>query len=86
MAKTADSAGVTKFPRVEIPNIDNLGISFKKGAAKISFEVTAPGHDLLKLIYFQATARPLNVVFESPQAEMDLQITEVNLKTGEVKG
>ena len=75
-----------KFPRVEIPNIDKLGISIKKGAVKISFEVIAPGPDLLKLIYLSGTARPLNVVIESPQAEFDLKITEVNIETGEVKG
>lgn len=72
------------YPRVELPNVDKLGISIKKGAARISFEVAAPGPDLLKLIWLQATARPLNVIIESPQAEMDLKIVEVNIKTGEV--
>ena len=75
---------VTNYPRVEIPNIDKLSLSFKKGVARISFEVTAPGHEILKLIYLQATAQPLNAIIESPQAEMDLKITPVNLKTGEV--
>ena len=75
----------TDYPRVEIPNIDKLSISIKKGAAKISFEVTTPGPELLRLIYLQATSQPLNAVIESPQAEFDLKISTVSVKTGEVK-
>ena len=78
-------AQMEKCPRVEIPNIDKLGISIKKGAVHISFEVIAAGPDLLKLIYLQANARPLNVIIESPQAEFDLKITEVNVNTGVIK-
>ena len=75
---------MVNYPRVEIPNIDKLGMSFKNGAVKISFEVPMPGPEILKLIYLSGTAQPLNVIFESPQAEMDLTITPINLKTGEV--
>ena len=75
---------MAKYPRVEIPKIEKLGISFKQGVAKISFEVPMPGPELLKLIYMQATAQPLTAVIESPQAEMDLIIKSVNIKTGEV--
>jgi len=74
----------SKYPRVEIPRVEKLGISFKQGVAKISFEVPLPGHELLKLIYMQGTAQPLSAIIESPQATMDLVITPVNLKTGEV--
>jgi len=73
-----------KFPRVEIPRVEKLGISFKQGVAKISFEVPLPGPELLKLIYMQATACPLTAVIESPQAEMDLILKTVNIKTGVV--
>ena len=74
----------SKYPRVEIPRVEKLGITFKQGVARISFDVPLPGPELLKLIYMQATARPLTAVIESPQAEMDLVLTTVNLKTGEV--
>jgi hypothetical protein len=74
-----------KFPRVEVQNIDKLSVNFKAGSAKISFEVMHAGPDLLKLIYMQATACPMNVIIESPQAEMDLVIQQVNVKTGVVK-
>jgi len=74
----------TRYPRVEIPRVEKLGISFKQGVAKISFEVPLPGPELLKLIYMQATARPLTAVIESPQADMDLLLQTVNVKTGEV--
>ena len=73
-----------KFPRVDIPRVEKLGISFKQGVAKISFEVPLPGPELLKLIYMQATACPLTAVIESPQAEMDLILKTVNIKTGVV--
>lgn len=76
---------MANYPRMEMQNVDKLGVSIKKGAVKISFEVVAPGPEILRLIYLSGTAQPLNVIIESPQAEMDLQITEVNLKTGEVK-
>ncbi len=75
---------MVNYPRVEIPNIDKLALSFKKGSVKISFEVPMPGPEILKLIYLSGTAQPLNAVIESPQSEMDLKITPVNLKTGEV--
>ena len=71
-------------PRVEMQNIEKLSISFKKGAAKVSFEVPTPGPEMLKLVYLQGTANLLNAVIESPQAEFDLKITPVNVKTGEV--
>ena len=74
------------FPRVEIQNIGGLGISFKKGIAKISFEVLTPGPELFRLLYLQAMAQPLNVIVESPQLEMDLKLVEVKRSTGEVKG
>jgi len=75
---------MAKYPRVEIQQIDKLGISFKSGVARISFEVALPGPELLKLIYMQATAVPMSAVIESPQAELDLVLTTVNVKTGEV--
>lgn len=71
------------YPRIEIPYINKLSLSFKEGVAKISFEAKIDP-EILKLVYLQATAQPLNIVIESPQAEMDLKITVVNLKTGEV--
>lgn len=74
----------SRYPRVEIPRLEKLGISFKQGVAKISFEVPLPGPELLKLIYMQATAQSLTAVIESPQAEMDLVLSTVNVKTGEV--
>lgn len=77
---------MNECPRVEMPNIDKLSISFKKGVAKISFEVPTPGPELLKLIYLQGTANLLNAVIESPQAELDLRITTVKVSTGEVVG
>ena len=73
-----------KYPRVEIPRVEKLGISFKSGVAKISFEVPLPGPELLKLIYMQGTGQPMSAIIESPQAEMDLMLTIVNVKTGEV--
>jgi len=73
---------MANYPRVEMQNIDKLSISFKKGVARISFEVL-PSHDMLKLIYLQGSANSLNAIIESPQAEMDLKITSINLKTGE---
>jgi len=73
-----------KCPRVEIQNIDKLGLSIKKGSMKVSFEVTSLSQDILRLIYLQASARPLNIIIESPQTELDLRITQVNILTGEV--
>ncbi|OGN92331.1 MAG: hypothetical protein A2Z75_04450 [Chloroflexi bacterium RBG_13_50_10] len=75
---------MARYPRVEIQQIEKLGISFKQGVARISFEVALPGPELLKLIYMQATAVPMSAVIESPQAELDLVLTTVNVKTGEV--
>ena len=73
------------YPKVEMQNIDKLSISFKKGVAKVSFEVPTPGPEILKLVYLQGTANLINAIIESPQAEFDLVITPVNIKTGEVQ-
>ena len=72
------------YPRVEIPDIENVAISSRKGAVKISFEVGQPGPEILRLMYLSGTARPLKVVFESPQAQFDLKLSVVNIETGEV--
>ncbi len=72
------------FPKVEIQNVENLGVTFKKGEVKISFVCKTPTPDILKLVHFQGVGNPLNVVIESPQAEFDLLIQKVNVKTGEV--
>jgi len=76
---------MAEYPKVEIPSIDNLSLNFKKGVAKISFEVQVIDPQLLKLIFLQATAQPLSVVFESKQAVMDLQLQTVDIKSGEVQ-
>lgn len=75
----------TSFPRIAIENIDKLSLSLKKGVVKISFEVMSPNPDILKLIYLQSMAQPLNIIIESPQSVMDLRIQEINTETGEVK-
>lgn len=76
----------TKYPRVEMQNIDKVSVSFKKGVVKVSFELLTAGPEILRLMYLTLTAKPLNAVFESPQAEMDLKITQVKVETGEVVG
>ncbi len=72
-------------PRVEMANIEKLSVAFKKESVKISFEVTFPGPDLLRLIHFSRSGHPLNMIVESPQAEFDLKITEVNVETGQIR-
>ena len=74
-----------KYPKVVITNIDNLGISAKKGGVKISFEIKTPGPEILKLMWMSATAQSMNVTIESPQAEMDMKMTVFDIKTGQVK-
>jgi len=68
---------------VQMPNIEKLSISIKKGLARISFEAAA-SPELLKLIHLQGGGSPIDVVFSSPQAEFDLIITVVD-RNGEIK-
>ena len=72
-------------PRGEMGNVDKLSVSFKKESVKVSFEVTAPGPDIRRLIHFSRSGHPLNVTVESPQAEFDLEIKEVNVETGLIR-
>jgi len=74
-----------KYPRVEIPNIEKLSISSKKGSVRVSFEVPYPGPEILKLIFMQGKAAPMTAIIESPQAEFDIVLTQVEVATGEIK-
>jgi hypothetical protein len=75
-----------KHPKVEMTNIENLKITSAKGGVKISFDLKAPGPEILKLIWMSGTAQAMNATIESPQAEMDMKLTVFDIKTGEVKG
>ncbi len=74
-----------KYPKVEMTNIKNVKISSAKGGVKVSFDLEAPGPDVLKLIWMAGTAQAMNATIESPQAEMDLKLTVFEIATGEVK-
>ncbi len=72
------------FPKVEIANIKALKVASTKGGVKVSFEVEAPGPEVLKLMWMAGTAQSMNAVIESPQAEFDMTMTVVKISTGEV--
>jgi hypothetical protein len=74
-----------RIPRVEFENIDKLGVSFTKSGVKVSFEIPSPSPEVLKLVHYKLSGLALNVVISSPQAEFDLRIEEVSVKTGELK-
>ena len=82
--RSGDMVMAHKFPTVHLPNIEKLGVTFKKDAVRVSFEVIASS-ELIRLIHLSQRGYPLSVTFESPQAQFDLKIVEVDVRTGEVK-
>lgn len=80
------------FPRITVNGIENLGISSKKEVTKtevrhmtkISFETEVPVGEIARLMYLHKGGKPINVTFECPQAEFDLNISAVKLSTGEI--
>lgn len=75
-----------RFPELMIPKVDKVKIAIAKNAVRISFEALLMNVDLSRLAYLQASGAPLDVLIRSPQAEFDLELTEVSVKTGEIKG
>lgn len=79
-------------PRIKIEGIEKLSISSRKvvtenevkHVTKISFEVEAPVSQIARLLYLQKQHQTLNATIECPQGEFDLNITPVNVKTGEI--
>lgn len=73
------------FPKVELRNVENVTLGFKKGISKITFSVAAPVPELARLLFFQVRGEPMDVTFFCPQARLDLNINPVDTSTGEIK-
>jgi len=81
-----------KIPRISFEDVDNLGIATKKVIrregvlyiTRVSFDVETLPLQIARLLYFTRQKPPINVVFETPQAEFDLTMTPVNISTGEI--
>ena len=53
--------------------------------SKVSFEGEFSVPDIARILNMSRQGRPIEVTFASPQAEFDLTISEVSIKSGEVK-
>jgi len=81
------------MPEVKILDIRNLKVSTSQtidkdgvthDVTRLSFESDVAPISLARILHFQRQRFGINMVVESPQTEMDLVITPVNVKTGEV--
>jgi len=78
---------------ISIEGIEKLAISSKKvvteagieHVSKISFEGDFKVGDVARLLYLSKQGKPINVTFESPQAEFDLTVTPFSVRTGEIE-
>lgn len=73
-----------RYPEVIIPNVEKVNVAVKADGVRVSFDVKTAGPEVLKLIWLKLTGQVLDVIIRAPQAEKDLQIQEVVIKTGEV--
>ena len=72
-------------PGIVITGITKLKLGLGDGTLKVTFEIPEPKiEDFARLINF-TRYKPLNCLISSPQAAMDLKVTEINRRTGEVK-
>jgi hypothetical protein len=71
--------------RIELKRIENVNLKFKEGNVVVTLETFMPPGDVAWLYNISKQGVPMQAVIESPQAEFDLQISEVNTFTGELK-
>lgn len=71
--------------RIELKRIEEINIKPKNGKIIISMETYLPPGDIGRLFNMAAQGLPVSAVIESPQAEFDLRIEEINIKTGEIR-
>ena len=81
------------MPEVKIHSIKNLKLStaqttdkdgMTKDVCRLSFDADIHPGQLARILNYQRQRQPIDVVVEAPQAEMDLTMTPVDTKTGEV--
>ena len=60
------------------------GEGMLKEVTTVSFQADAPPGEIARLIHFRGQRRNIDVAFESPHAETDLQLQLFNVKTGEI--
>ena len=73
--------------RIEIKRITGLNLKFKEAEGTnivLSLETYLQPGDVARLYNLSRQGVPVSAVIESPQAEMDLRIEEVNTFTGEL--
>ena len=74
---------------VNLSNVQEIAISSKTKdsgwVSKISFEGQFMVGDVARILNLSKQGCPIEVSFTSPQAKMDLEVTEININTGEVK-
>ena len=81
------------MPEVKIHSIKNLKLStaqttdkdgMTKDVCRLSFDADIHPGQLARILNYQRQRQPIDVVVASPQAELDLTMTPVDTKTGEV--
>ena len=81
-------------PHVLIHDIDDLKLTTKTKiidqkivkVVVVSFECRLLPIDLARIYNFDRQDRPIDIVLESPQAELDLRVENLNIKSGELTG
>lgn len=74
--------------RIEIKRIAGINLKIKEGEGTnviLAIETYLPPGDIARIYNLSKQGVPVQAVIESPQAEMDLQIQEVNTFTGQMK-
>lgn len=85
MAKEAICVSLTKVEEIGISSKTVDTKNGKEYVTKISFEGDFSVSDIARILNLSRQGRPIEVSFSSPQAEFDLDVKEVSIKTGEVK-
>lgn len=71
--------------KIELKRIEGLNLKLKDGNVVVIMETYMPPGDVARLYNVSKQGVPLQAVIESPQAEFDLQVSEVNTFTGELR-
>jgi hypothetical protein len=69
--------------RIEIKRVEAINLKPKEDKIMITMEAWMSPGDMARLRHLSGQGVPVSAVFESPQAEFDLVVYEVDLKTGE---
>ncbi len=78
---------------IDLGNIENIKLAIQmkdekdqlpRQITKITFETDAPVRQIARIMHLQKTGVPIISRFQSPQAQFDIKVEQVDTSTGQI--